>query len=116
VRVLLALDGRGALRFAPLGGETFRALVPADARAGLPDSLVLRTAEGRLLVRSEAVVESLRRTGGVGTALAVVAALLPTALADRLYDQLARVRRRLFRAPDDACPVPDAARRARFLP
>ena len=116
MRVLLALDRRGALRFAPLGGETFRALVPAGARAGLPDSLVLRTADGRLLVRSGAVVESLRRTSGLGTALAVVVALLPTALADRLYDQLARVRRLVFRAPADACPVADPARRARFLP
>ncbi len=116
MRALLALDRRAALRFAPLGGETFRALVPAGARAGLPDSLVLRTADGRLLVRSGAVVESLRRAGGVGRALAAAAGLLPTALADRLYDRLARVRRRLFRAPNDACPVPDPARRARFLP
>jgi predicted DCC family thiol-disulfide oxidoreductase YuxK len=90
--------------------------VPADARAGLPDSLVLRTAEGRLLVRSEAVVESLRRAGGVGPALAAVASLLPAALADRLYDQVARVRRLVFRAPAEACPVADPARRARFLP
>ena len=116
MRVLLALDRRGALRFAPLGGETFRALVPEGARAALPDSLVLRTAEGRLLVRSEAVVESLRRAGGVGPGLAAVAGLLPTALADRLYDRLARARRRVFRSPADACPVADPARRARFLP
>jgi predicted DCC family thiol-disulfide oxidoreductase YuxK len=90
--------------------------VPADARAALPDSLVLRTAEGRRRVRSEAVVESLRRAGGVGPALAAVVALLPRALADRLYDRLALVRRRFFRAPGDTCPVPDPARRARFLP
>jgi predicted DCC family thiol-disulfide oxidoreductase YuxK len=90
--------------------------VPAEARTGLPDSLVLLTADARLLVRSGAVVESLRRTGGVGRALASVAGLLPPALADRLYDRLARVRRLVFRAPADACPVADPARRARFLP
>jgi predicted DCC family thiol-disulfide oxidoreductase YuxK len=90
--------------------------VPADARAALPDSLVLRTAEGRLLVRSAAAVESLRRAGGVGPAMAAVAALLPTTLADRLYARVARVRRLVFRAPADACPVAGPARRARFLP
>jgi len=116
VRVLLALDRRGALRFAPLGGETFRALVPEGARAALPDSLVLRTAEGGLLVRSEAVVESLRRTSGLGRALAAVPGLLPTALADRLYDRVARLRRLVFRPPADVCPVADPPRRARFLP
>ena len=114
--MLLAFDRRGTLRFAPLGGATFHALVPADARAGLPDSLVLRTAEGRRLVRSEAVLESLRRTGGVGRGLAAVAGLLPTALADRLYDRVARARRLVSPPPTDACPVADPARRARFLP
>ncbi len=90
--------------------------MPGDARATLPDSLVLRTAEGRLLVRSQAVVESLRRAGGVGRGLAAVARLLPTALADRVYDQVARARRLVFRVPRDACPVVDPARRARILP
>jgi predicted DCC family thiol-disulfide oxidoreductase YuxK len=90
--------------------------VPPDARAGLPDSLVLRTADGRLLVRSDAVVEGLRRTGGLGRWLAAAARLLPARLADSLYDRLARARRRLFPAPADACPVADPARRARFLP
>jgi predicted DCC family thiol-disulfide oxidoreductase YuxK len=37
-------------------------------------------------------------------------------VADRLYDRVARIRRRLFRPPADACPVGDPARRERFLP
>jgi predicted DCC family thiol-disulfide oxidoreductase YuxK len=116
VRLLLALDRAGALRFAPLGGETFRRLVAAGERGALPDSLVLRTATGTLLVRSAAVRESLRRAGGVGPALAAAAGLLPARLADRLYDRVARARRRLFRAPEAACPVVPASVRGRFLP
>ena len=116
VRLLLALDRRGALRFAPLGGETFRDLVPEADRQALPDSLVLRRTDGRLLVRSAAVLESLRQVGGVGRGLAAVASAVPAPLGDVVYDLVARSRRRLFRKPGGACPVVPAVRRARLLP
>lgn len=104
------------LRFAPLGGASFLALVPEGERAGLPDSLVLRTAEGRVLVRSTAVLESLRRAGGLGALLAALARLVPTRGADRLYDAAARARSRLFEAPAGSCPAVEPALRERFLP
>jgi predicted DCC family thiol-disulfide oxidoreductase YuxK len=104
------------MRFAPLGGETFQALVPEANRAGLPDSLILRTADGRLLVRSAAVLECLRRVGGGWRALAILAGVVPTALADRLYDLVAGARHRLFRRPDEVCPIVPAALRDRVLP
>jgi predicted DCC family thiol-disulfide oxidoreductase YuxK len=72
--------------------------------------------DGRCLVRSAAVREALRLAGGAGRVLAVPFSVLPPPLADRLYDRVARVRRRLFRPPADACPVGDPARRERFLP
>ena len=43
----------------------------------LPDSLVLRTTDGRLLVRSAAVLESLRLAGGLARGLAAIAGLCP---------------------------------------
>jgi predicted DCC family thiol-disulfide oxidoreductase YuxK len=115
VRLLLRLDRRARLRFAPLGGETFRALVPEAERARLPDSLVLATGEGPLLVRSAAVLEALRIAGGAGRAVVPLAAVVPTSLADRLYDAVARSRGGLLRGPADACPVPPGPERARFL-
>ena len=90
--------------------------MPGDTRASLPDSLVLRTTQGRLLVRSAAVLESLRRVGGVWRGLAAVASAVPAPLGDGVYDLVARYRRRLFRHPGSACPVPAAAQRARLLP
>lgn len=116
VRLLLKIDRDGVLRFAPLGGETFRELVPEGVRAALPDSLVLRTAEGRLLLRSAALIESLRRVGHPWRALAAVAGVVPTGLADGLYDRVAGTRRRLFRAPDGACPRVAPGLRSRLLP
>jgi predicted DCC family thiol-disulfide oxidoreductase YuxK len=113
VRLLLAIDRRGTLRFAPLGGETFLRLVPEGERGALPDSLVLRTPDGRQEVRSRAVVEGVREAGWpVGAA---VLGLVPRPLADRLYDSVARLRHRLFRRPPQACPVVPPPQRARFL-
>ncbi len=116
VRSLLAVDRTGALRFAPLGGPTFREQVAESDRAALPDSLVLRTADGRLLVRSAAVLESLRLLGGFGKRLAGIARVVPTPLADRLYAGVARVRSRLFPPPAEACPRVPRELQERFLP
>jgi predicted DCC family thiol-disulfide oxidoreductase YuxK len=110
------MDRTGALRFAPLGGPTFGERVPEAARATLPDSLVLRAADGRLLVRSAAVLESLRLLGGLGKVLAGMARVVPTPLADRLYAAVARVRSRLFPPPADACPRVPPGLQERFLP
>lgn len=116
VRLLLRVDRERCLSFAPLGGETFAALVPARERAALPDSLVLRTDDGRLLLRSQAVVGALRIAGGAGAWLAFAAKVLPRALADRLYDALARRRHRLFGRTVEACPVTPGPLRKLFLP
>lgn len=116
VRLLLRLDRAGRLRFAPLGGATFDSLVPAAARTALPDSLVLVGVEGSPLVRTAAVLAALRATGRLGGALAAVVGLVPRRLADALYDATARVRRRAFSPPAEACPVRPGRMRARFLP
>lgn len=117
VLFLLARDpGGGRFLFAPIGGETFRATLPAAVRGSLPDSLVL-SGEGRLLVRSEAVLEALDLVGGGWRALARVGRLLPLPLRDGLYDAVAKARRRLFAAPAGGpCPVVPPSLRGRFLP
>jgi len=77
---------------------------------------VLVTTEGRVLVRSAAVLHILRRLGGPWAALAAVGSLVPRPLRDALYDLIARVRLRLFARPDDWCPLVPKELRARFLP
>ena len=52
-------------QFAPLGGKAFESLIPSARQVGLPDSLVVLTAEGLVLVRSGAAIHILRRLGGV---------------------------------------------------
>ena len=117
MRFVLRADREGLrFRFAPLGGETFSALVPEPERASLPDSLLVRTEDGRWLSRSAAVIHLLKRLGRWWRAIGVLAAVVPRPFRDWTYDRIARIRHRLFARPDDACPVASPEQRARFDP
>jgi len=115
VRFILAEDRRGeAFRFAPLGGDVFRAAAPEGRRGALPDSLVVLTAEGELLSRSSAVLYVMRRLGGMWRIVALIGRLIPVAWRDGGYDAVARTRYRLFRKPESACPLLPGHLRSRF--
>ena len=115
VRFAIARDRDGSrFRFATLRGETFRRLVPEPARAGLPDSIVVLTPDGRLLTRSAAVVHILERIGGSWGLSGGLLNLIPRGIRDLGYNGIARIRYRLFSKPLDACPVTPATLRARF--
>ncbi len=88
-----------AARFqiAPLGGDSFRACVPEGERRELPDSLVVRTGEGRLLVRSDAVLHILSGLGPGAGWLAALLRAVPRPIRDWAYDVFARARRLLPR-------------------
>jgi predicted DCC family thiol-disulfide oxidoreductase YuxK len=115
VRFVLAEDREGtAVRFAPLGGETFEGRLAPEVRAGLPDSLVLLTDDGRVLVRSTAARHLMARLGGLWRLVAAAIGLVPVRLVDALYDGIARIRYRLFAKPKDACPILPPHLRERF--
>jgi predicted DCC family thiol-disulfide oxidoreductase YuxK len=113
VQWCLRHDRRGELRFAPLQGATYAALVLPGKPQEL-DTLVL-VEDGRLHVRSEAVVRLARHAGGIWWWLARAARVLPTGFRDAAYDAVARRRLRWF-GTADACRAPDVAFRDRFLP
>ena len=115
VRFLLAEERTGTLRYAPLQSRGFAASVPDEVRASLPDSLVLRTQDGRLYVRSDAVVRVLRSLGGLWTALATLLRLVPRPIRDLGYDAVGGMRYRLFGRASDACPIMPADLRRRML-
>jgi predicted DCC family thiol-disulfide oxidoreductase YuxK len=115
VRFAIARDRDGSrFRFAALGGETFRRLVPEMARVGLPDSIVVLTPDGRLLTRSSAVVHILERIGGSWRLPGGLLSLIPRAIRDLGYNGIARIRHLIFERPTDACPVTPPALRKRF--
>ncbi|HJW34111.1 MAG TPA: DUF393 domain-containing protein [Holophagaceae bacterium] len=102
-------------RFAPLRGTTFRQRVPEGLAAALPDSLALQTPDGHLLIRSRAVAHALRQLGGLWGALGALLGWIPRPLSDWGYNGVARIRRHLFKKPDNACPVLPRDLRDRFL-
>ena len=117
VQFLLRRDPAGrAFRFAPLQGSTFQAAVPSEARAALPDSMVLHTLDGRLLLKSDAWLHILRRLGGAWRVLAAICSVVPRPIRDWYYDLVAATRRRIFGRPKELCPVVPPELRERFDP
>ena len=115
VRFVLAEDRLGtAFRFSPLQSDLFQATVSEAERRALPDSLVVRTAEGALLSRSTAILYILSGLGGAWRVIAGGMSLVPAPVRDGLYDGVARIRYRLFARPEDACPIVPGELRARF--
>ncbi len=117
VKFVLKHDRSGsAFRFAPLQGETFQSRVPAERRAGLPDSFVVLTRDGMLLMRSDASLYISRKLGGGWKLVAQIVGVIPRRLRDAMYDFVARIRYRVFGRQDDLCPVVLPDLRARFDP
>jgi predicted DCC family thiol-disulfide oxidoreductase YuxK len=95
-------DRSGLIRFAPLGGETFARVVSAEARVGLPDSLVVVTSEGDLLTRTGAVIHLLHRMGPAWRWMGTVLAWIPEPLRESVYRMIARLRPRTRACARDA--------------
>jgi predicted DCC family thiol-disulfide oxidoreductase YuxK len=113
VQLILRNDRRGVFRFAALQSGAGAALL---SRFGLSpqalDSIVL-VEGGRAWRKSRAALRIARRMDARWPLLWPLAAV-PAAVADRVYDLVARNRYRLF-GKLDACPVPPPEVRARFL-
>ena len=101
VRLMLRVDRRGVLLFAPLQGSTAHAFL---RRQGLNttdfDSLVfvgdLAQAHTVFYQRTAGVVAALQELGGWGSLLARLLAAVPVAWLDAGYRLVARVRYRIF--------------------
>jgi predicted DCC family thiol-disulfide oxidoreductase YuxK len=111
------------LRFAPLQGDT---AAPVLARHGIAphpergfESLVLVHDLGgpreRVLTHSDAAIGIGRYLGARWAPMARLAGLLPRGLRDLGYSLVARNRFRMF-GTVDACRIPKAGERKRFLP
>jgi|ERR1700689_1992289 predicted DCC family thiol-disulfide oxidoreductase YuxK len=117
VRFVLKHDRAGnTFRFAPLQGETIQSHLPVERRASLPDTFVVLTRDGTLLMRSNASLYILQSLGGGWKTLAKVLGVVPRGLRDLAYDFVARIRYRVFGRRDDLCPIVPPDLRARFDP
>lgn len=120
VRLLLRLDRRGRLRFAPLQGPSAQAYL---RRHGLPtedfDSLIFvpdwaGQDRGGHLSRTDGVVAALRAGGGFGAWCGAVLGGIPAGWRDAGYKVIARWRYRLW-GEWRPRPLPRAEWAARFF-
>ncbi len=120
VRLLLRIDRRGTLRFAPLQGPPAQAFLRAHGmQAGDFSTIVFVPDWGRrertdFLIRTAGVIAALRAAGGAGRPLAFALSLFPPSLRDWGYGLVARWRHRAF-GPWRACPLPRPEMAARFI-
>jgi len=119
VRLLLRIDEKGRLKFAPLQSAPAQAYLLTQ---GLPttdfDTLVFvpdwhRPTRGGYLVRTDGVLAACAAAGGVGRELANLRAV-PRGLRDLLYRVVARTRYALF-GPYRPRPLPRPEWERRFL-
>jgi predicted DCC family thiol-disulfide oxidoreductase YuxK len=116
---LLRGDSQARIRFAALQSPVAAQLL---ARHGLDpsdlDTVYVIADWGapseRVLARSRAVLHALSQLGGSWRALARVASLVPSPLADVVYRAVARNRYRIF-GSYDRCQIPPPEWRERFL-
>jgi predicted DCC family thiol-disulfide oxidoreductase YuxK len=114
VSFVLAHDRAAVFRFAALQGPWAQALLRRHRRPSTEFSTMLvATADGRVLERSRAAFHVLRRLGGPWRVLALLR-FLPRTLTDWAYDQVAKRRMAIF-GRLDACRIPRPEERARFV-
>ena len=116
IRFIVAEDPHGELfQFSPLGGAHFQETVSKELQEGLPDSVVLATEDAGLLTRSTAALAVMQRLGGLWRIFGWILQWVPRFLRDLVYNGIAAVRTKLFKKPQDVCPIMPPHVRKRFI-
>lgn len=112
VNFVLKYDRLGALRMAPLQGETAESLLDAADRETV--SSVVLLVGNQTFRRSAAVVRVLWRLGVVWKVVGTLLWLVPLPLRDLGYKLVARYRYQLF-GKQESCRMPTSEERDRLL-
>jgi predicted DCC family thiol-disulfide oxidoreductase YuxK len=113
-RFVLRRDRHDRFRFAALQSDYAKRTLRNLGRD--PDdmnTMVVVSATGQVYTKALAALFVLRQLGGVWRVIALLR-ILPRAILDWGYDRVAQSRYRLF-GRYDACPIPSAHDRAKFL-
>ena len=94
IRFLVAEDAYGRFDYSPLDSDEFRSSLSEPERRGLPDSVVVLTTDGRVLVRSRAILHAAARLGGLWRLLGAVGSWVPRPARDAIYDFISKHRRK----------------------
>ena len=106
-------DSKRNFYYAPLQGTIAQKHLTPEL-ALKPESVVYLSSDGKLYLKSSAVLKLLRKIGGSWAVLATLATIFPTFLSDCIYDLVAQNRYRIF-GKRDTCRLPTAKEKAFFL-
>lgn len=114
-RMVHRLDRSGAIRIAPIQGQTgSRLMAEHGLDAHDPDSWLLIEGDGRVSRDLEALIRLGQITGGWGWLLTWLR-VFPKVARDWMYARVARNRYGMF-GRAEMCEIPDASLQARLLP
>jgi len=118
VRFILPRDPDGQFRFVALQSDTARRLLQRHGRT--PDAIDTmylmtgyQTADERVVGNSSAVLETLRRLGGIWTIVSWLR-IVPAPIRDFVYGLIVKNRYRIF-GKYDTCPLAPPQWRGRFM-
>jgi predicted DCC family thiol-disulfide oxidoreductase YuxK len=113
VDLLIRADRRNKLKYASLQAESSKAFLSAIDQQLLKEDTIIFYSEGRLLIKSEAVLK-ISFNLGFPYSLLMIFKIIPKKWRDSLYDYIARHRFRWFGRHDN-CRVPDETTREKIL-
>ena len=114
VKFILARDPTGYFRFASLQSDVAKRLLSPFGLAEMPLHTMALIEEGRIHLKSSAVLRVARRLGAGWPLVGFFLRLVPRPVRDAVYSFLVRHRYRWF-GKSEQCLVPTPAVRERFL-
>jgi predicted DCC family thiol-disulfide oxidoreductase YuxK len=113
VQFLFVIDQRCLFKVTPLQGAYAKHHLSENLRENLT-SLVVATTDGRILLKSRAILYVFHQLGGMWRLIYLLGFWIPTAILDHLYDNIAAHRYQWF-GKLDTCRIPKPEERQRFL-
>ncbi|MBI4850341.1 MAG: DUF393 domain-containing protein [Acidobacteria bacterium] len=117
VQIIIKLDKKGVIKFAPLQGEFGNSAKLRHKELENIDSVVILEANSngreQIFVRSDAILQITKHLGGIWK-IFQIAQIIPKPIRDFLYDLFARNRYKVF-GKYDSCMIPSPEIRARFI-
>ena len=115
VKFVLKRDKNCRFYYAPLQGSTIKECLTEKQINSLPDSIVVFSNEKVLLTKSAAASFILKELGCIGPILSGIIDIFPQKFNDYFYDLIAKYRHKIFKKPDNFCPLLSTEQEKFFL-
>jgi predicted DCC family thiol-disulfide oxidoreductase YuxK len=115
IRLLLAEDRLVNFNFSPLQGPKFLSMKDNLQLQIIPNSILLIEKPGSVLTQSSAIIYLLKKLGGLWVLLGWLLWLIPRPLRDFGYQFMGKIIHKLFKAPEQVCPIIGEDLRNRFV-